>query len=368
MNSFKELHLSESLTRAIAAMAFERPTPIQAQSIPLLLDGRDLIGCAQTGTGKTAAFSIPMVARLEQEKHTTALVLVPTREIALQIAKVVESLTTRLTHLRPVVLIGGAAMSPQMRALSRKPRIVIATPGRLIDHLERRTVNLSHVGVLVLDEADRMLDMGFAPQLNEILKQVPKERQTMLFSATMPADIQKLANRILNKPERVTVGKVSAPAEKIKQTILQTEISKKNDVLLDVLNEREGSVLIFMRTKRRTDKLARFLTSYGHQVGHIHGDRSQAQRNAALQGFRTGKFRILVATDVAARGIDVPSIEHVINFDLPQCAEDYVHRIGRTARAGASGEALSILTPEDRSQWRQIAKLVNIQAPQHRAT
>lgn len=358
MKSFQDLSLSDSLTRAIAAMGFKQPTPIQAQSIPLLLKGSDLIGCAQTGTGKTAAFSIPMVSRLEKEKHATALVLVPTREIALQIIKVIEQLVARLPALKPAVLIGGAAMSPQIRALSKKPRIVIATPGRLIDHLERRTIDLSRVGILVLDEADRMLDMGFAPQLNEILKRVPKERQTMLFSATMPADIQKLAHRILNHPERVTVGKISAPAKNIRQTIVHTDIPKKNEVLLDALNERNGSVLIFMRTKRRTDKLARFLSSYGHNVAHIHGDRSQAQRNAALQGFRSGQFRILVATDVAARGIDVPSIEHVINFDLPQNAEDYVHRIGRTARAGASGEALSILTPEDRSQWRAITKLV----------
>jgi superfamily II DNA/RNA helicase len=339
-------------------MGFEHPTPIQEQSIPVALEGHDLIGCAQTGTGKTAAFGIPIIERLTRIPAKSALILAPTRELATQIWGVLTKLTAHSPELKSALLIGGVAMQPQVRALQRKPRIIVATPGRLVDHLQQRTVSFSALEVLVLDEADRMLDMGFAPQLAQILKHLPKQRQTLLFSATLPPNILQLAQKFLKDPVRVTVGQVSQPAQKVSQSVIETTHAKKNEILLDVLNQREGSVLIFTRTKHRTDRLARHLESYGHPVSRIHGGRSQGQRNLALAGFRDGKFRILVATDIAARGIDISHIAHVINYDLPQVAEDYVHRIGRTARAGAQGEALSILTPEDRLQWKEISKLL----------
>lgn len=356
MQSFKELALPEVLEQALAAMSYQKPTPIQAQAIPPALLNRDIMGCAQTGTGKTAAFGIPLVAALLKTSHKSALVLVPTRELALQVEEVLGKLVHFSPTLKTVVLIGGASMNAQTRALRSKPRIVVATPGRLVDHLRQGNLTLSNAEVLVLDEADRMLDMGFLPQLNQVLRYLPRVRQTMLFSATFPNDLQKLAGKYLKEPVKVTVGTVSKPAAKIKQSTIQATIATKNDVLMDELNARNGSVLIFARTKRRTDKLARVLTEYGFKAGRIHGDRSQKQRQDAIDGFRDGKFKILVATDIAARGLDIPHIAHVINYDLPMTPEEYVHRIGRTARAGAEGNAVSLLTPEDRGQWKQISR------------
>ncbi|MCM2280141.1 MAG: DEAD/DEAH box helicase [Oligoflexia bacterium] len=358
MQTFHDLSLSHSLERSLAAMEFKIPTPIQAQGIPVALARKDLIACAQTGTGKTAAFCIPIIERLLKEPARTALILAPTRELAAQILEVLTKLTAHNRELRGALLIGGASMQPQLRALRQKPRVVIATPGRLIDHLRQRSVSLAQVELLVLDEADRMLDMGFAPQLDQILRHLPRERQTLLYSATLPDDILRLAAKFLRDPVRVTVGPVSKPVQKIAQSVIETTAPKKNEALLDQINVRQGSMLIFARTKSRTDRLAKYLTSYGLPVGRIHGGRSQGQRNSALAGFRDGTFRILVATDIAARGIDISHIAHVINYDLPQVPEDYVHRIGRTARAGATGEAVSLLTPEDRAQWRAITKLV----------
>ncbi len=358
-SGFDKFSLSPKLKQALRRLSFNNPTDIQSQAIPFALTQRDIIASAQTGTGKTAAFSIPMITKLEQNPKLSALILVPTREIAAQIANVLKDLTFALPELRSALLIGGAAMQNQLRTLSKHPRILIATPGRLMDHLRRGSVKLNNTGILVLDEADRMLDMGFAPQLNEILKHVPKERQTLLFSATLPNDIENLARKYLQNPHRITVGQASQAAPKIEQTVVHASHSEKNNVLLDELNQRTGSILIFTRTKRRTDKLSDLLLEYGHETGRIHGDRSQAQRNSALNNFRAGKIRILVATDVAARGIDVPHIAHVINYDLPQTPDDYIHRIGRTARAGAKGEALSILTPEDNSLWRQISRMLS---------
>ncbi len=358
MQSFQELDLPQPLHDALRDMSFERPTPIQAQAIPVILARKDLIGCAQTGTGKTAAFGVPAVARLLAHPGKTALILVPTRELAAQVDEVIRKLIRHAPGIGTALLIGGVSMQPQLRQLQRRPRILIATPGRLIDHLQRRSVNLSQVEMLVLDEADRMLDMGFAPQLNQILRQLPVERQTLLFSATMPPEIEKLAMRYLRKPERVSIGAISRPVERIEQSVVQTTAQKKNDLLLDELNARQGSVLVFARTQVRTDRLARYLTEYGHSVARLHGGRTQGQRNSAVAGFKDGKFRILVATDIAARGIDISHIGHVINFDLPMVAEDYVHRIGRTARAGAEGKAVSFVTPEERLQWRAISKLI----------
>ncbi len=356
MNQFKTMNLPAPLERALEAMSFSVPTPIQTQAIPPAMTGRDLIGCAQTGTGKTAAFGIPLIARLIENPKKTALILAPTRELVVQIMEVLRQLCMGSNDLHCAVLIGGANIRPQIRALQRNPRIVVATPGRLIDHLNHHTVSLADVGILVLDEADRMLDMGFAPQLREILRYVPRERQTLLFSATLPDDIQQLAARILQNPIRVSVEDATKPVYKIKQSVIETTAANKNDVLVDQLNARKGSVLIFTRTKHRTERLAKYLEEYGYAVARIHGGRSQNQRTLALEGFRTGEFRVLVATDIAARGLDVPHIAHVINYDLPQVPEDYVHRIGRTARAGAEGEALCLVSPEEKGQWLRISR------------
>ncbi len=355
--TFNDLPLPAALHRALEAMSFSTPTPIQEKAIPVVLAKQDLIGCAQTGSGKTGAFSIPIVARLLEQPTQTALVLAPTRELAMQIGEVLTKLVSAAPQLRVALLIGGASMFKQKRALAQRPRIIVATPGRLVDHIQQGTVHLSQTALLVLDEADRMLDMGFAPQLKAILPHLPADRQTLLFSATLPPNIVELAARYLKNPQRVTIESTQAEAPRIQHTVVETNNDAKNEVLLDQLNSRSGRILIFARTKHRTDRLAKFLQKYGHSVARIHGDRTQSQREAALSGFRSGQYRILVATDIAARGIDVPHIGHVINYDLPQSPEDYVHRIGRTARAGASGEAICLLVPDDRIQWRRIARL-----------
>ncbi len=355
VNSFYGFALPEGLQRAINELKFDVPTPIQTQAIPPALGNRDVIATAQTGTGKTAAFCIPIITKLEKNPNKAALILVPTREIAMQIGGVLAQLSKYLQKITPVTIVGGVPMSPQIRQLSKQPRIIIATPGRLADHLRRGTVSLFRIDMFVLDEADRMLDMGFAAQLNEILRFLPGNRQTLFYSATMPPNIQKLAARFLKTPVEVTVGPVSKPIEEIRQSAIQTTQAKKNTVLMDELKTRAGSVLIFARTKHRTDRLAIQLTQAGHQVNRIHGGRSQGQRNSAINGFKLGKVRILVATDIAARGIDIPHIAHVINYDLPMTAEDYIHRVGRTARAGADGNALSFVTPEERGQWKEIS-------------
>jgi superfamily II DNA/RNA helicase len=357
LNSFQELQLPSALARAVLALDYIKPTPIQSQAIPLALQGKDLIACAQTGTGKTAAFCLPALSHLLESQSSTALILAPTRELVQQIEQHWISLA-RYCGIGSVSIIGGASMHAQVRNLAKKPRAIIATPGRLLDHLRRRSINVSSCGILVLDEADRMLDMGFAPQLNEILRYVPQQRQTMLFTATWPVELDKLVQKYLRTPARVTVGKASQAATMVNQSLIATTIRDKNDTLLDEINRRPGSVLVFARTKSRTDRVTRFLSSYGVTVSRIHGGRSQGQRNMALAGFKSGEFRVLVATDIAARGIDVKDIAHVINYDLPMVAEDYVHRIGRTGRAGASGTAVSFITPDDRSQWHEIARLL----------
>ncbi len=358
MNSFSQFDLPEAIHKALKALDYKEPTPVQTQAIPAALSGKDIIATAQTGTGKTAAFSIPIATQLLTKNDTTALVIAPTRELAQQIEATWRGLTKFCPELRVACIMGGASYSGQLKQLARRPRLIIATPGRLVDHLQQRTVNMSKVSFLVLDEADRMLDMGFAPQLNQIMRMLPKTRQTLLFSATWENSLDQLSKKYLNQPVRIAVGATSRAAGTIEQTTIFTNHREKNDVLLDELNSTEGSVLIFVRTKIRTDKLARYLYSFGLKVGCIHGGRTQGQRNTALASFRDGKVRILVATDVAARGIDVADIAHVINYDLPQVPEDYIHRIGRTGRAGTTGKALSLLTPEDRQQWSDIAKFL----------
>ncbi len=355
-------HLFPSVPKAIldslAALRFQTPTPIQAKAIPVALAGRDLIGSAQTGSGKTAAFCIPILTRLMTGTAGTALVLVPTRELACQIEAFWKTLTRSIPGMRSANLIGGLPMRPQMQALSAKPRFIIATPGRLIDHLQRRSVRLSDVAFLVLDEADRMLDMGFAPQLSEILKHLPKNRQTLFFTATWAKELDRLAHRYLVNPVQVAAGQISQAAPEIHQSVISTTVQRKNETLLAELKARQGSVLVFARTKSRTDRVTRYLLSYGIQANRLHGGRSQGQRTAALTAFRRGQVRVLVATDIAARGIDVSQIAHVVNYDLPQSSDDYIHRIGRTGRAGAKGHAVSLVTPEDRSQWREISRLL----------
>lgn len=358
MSTFSSFKLPAVLDRALTKMEFTTPTPIQSQAIPVAMDGKDLIATAQTGTGKTAAFSLPTATHLMENPHITALVLAPTRELALQIEMFWKELTQFVPDLKAVCVIGGTSMSMQMKGLARNPRLIIATPGRLVDHLQRRTVNLNKLGILILDEADRMLDMGFAPQLNQIIRVLPKDRQTLLFSATWPSSLDQLAKKYLNRPERIAVGQTSRAANTVQQSAIETTAPKKNQTLLDQLTVRQGSVLIFVRTQSRTDRLARYLDAEGIEVGRIHGGRSQPQRTSALANFKAGRIRVLCATDIAARGIDVTEIAHVINYDLPQVAEDYIHRIGRTGRAGSTGQALSILTPEDRQQWRDISSLL----------
>ena len=362
--SFHTLGVSESLLSDIAKAGFTAPTSIQAQAIPHVLQGRDVIGCAQTGTGKTAAFVIPLIERLAAmpKGHPKALILVPTRELAIQIQEVIDKLG-RSSRIFATTIVGGADMQAQVRGLRQRPDILVATPGRLLDHLWNGTVNLVPMKILVLDEADRMLDMGFAPQINQILDAMPEERQTLLFSATMPADLNRLAQASVKDPVHVMVSRPATTAVGVTQRLHHTTHDSKTDLLVSILGKEQHTVLVFTRTKHRADRLGHVLGNVGHKVAVIHGDRTLSQRRAALDGFKRGTFRILVATDIAARGIDVANIGHVVNYDLPNCPEDYVHRIGRTARMNATGQATSFVTAEDHLQWRAIEKLLGQAVP-----
>lgn len=359
MSSFEQFQLPPFIDKTLKAMHFETPTPIQEKAIPPGIEGRDLIGMAQTGTGKTAAFGIPLAVRLNLQPQQHGLVLVPTRELAMQVFSFIRQLIGKNQTLHAALLIGGASFDQQAREIRRGTRIIVATPGRLVDHLGRNPKLLVRSSILVLDEADRMLDMGFLPQLRVILKALPKIRQTMMFSATFANDVKALAESNMHQPLHISVGEPSRPVRKVEQAVIEVPHTEKNNVLLDELNARQGSVLIFTRTKHRTDRLNKYLSEYGYRVTRIHGNRTQAQRRSAIEGFRSGEFRILVATDIAARGLDIADIAHVINYDLPQVPEDYIHRIGRTARNGKGGQALCFVTPEDRQMWRSIAKLTS---------
>jgi ATP-dependent RNA helicase RhlE len=350
---------------ALTAAGFHTPTPIQAETIAPAIAGHDVIGTAQTGTGKTAAFMIPIVERLraacdDGARRRGALVLAPTRELAEQIHQTAMQLGC---GLRTAVVVGGVAFGPQIRALQGRPSVIIATPGRLVDHLERRTVSLQHVGILVLDEADRMLDMGFKAQLDRILQAVPTARQTLLFSATMPAELGSLVQRHVRNPVRVDVGQLAAPPSQTVQDVYVVDRGSKTTLLLSLIEQNAGTMLVFCRTKHLTDRIARKLCDAGHAAQRLHSNRSQSQRREALDGFRGGRYRVLVATDVAARGIDVVGIERVINYDLPTTVEDYVHRIGRTARAGAAGHATSFASPDEHSQLRAIERHIGRPLP-----
>ncbi len=362
--NFNALGLSEALLQDLASAGFTSPTPIQEQAIPPALAGRDVIGCAQTGTGKTAAFVIPMVERLAAlpKGQPLALILAPTRELALQILTTIEKLG-RSRRVSATVIVGGADMQAQVRGLRQRPEILVATPGRLLDHMWNGTILLSSIKMLVLDEADRMLDMGFAPQINQILDALPEERQTLLFSATLPTDLARLVQASVNNPVRVMVTPSATTADGVTQAVHHTSHDAKADLLLSLLGADKDTALVFTRTKHRADRLGRMLGSAGHRVAVLHGDRSLSQRRAALEGFKRGTFRVLVATDIAARGIDVANIGHVINFDLPNCPEDYVHRIGRTARMKTTGRATSFVTGEDHQQLRDIERLLGHAVP-----
>jgi ATP-dependent RNA helicase RhlE len=360
-SGFYGLGIAPKLLEALERQKFTIPTPIQEKAIPIALEGKDLMGIAQTGTGKTIAFGIPMIQRLAAVKGR-GLIILPTRELAIQVD---EELTKigKLIGLRTAVLIGGQSMQPQKSALARKPHVIVATPGRLIDHMEQRTVRLDDIRVLVLDEADRMLDMGFEPQIKRILQTVPKERQTLLFSATMPPEITNIANKYMSLPLRVEIARAGSANERVAQELFVVHKNDKLRLLEKLLNEYKGTVLVFSRTKHGAKKITLAVKRMGANAAEIHSNRSLAQRREALDGFKNGKYRVLVATDIAARGIDVKGIELVVNFDLPDAAEDYVHRIGRTGRAGHEGRAISFATPEQGSDVRAIERVIRIAIP-----
>ena len=357
--NFSDLPIENKLKNSIKFADFKTPTPIQSRSIPVSLTGKDILGTAQTGTGKTLAFTIPMINRLIVDKNAMALIICPTRELASQVMQTVLKLNVREIGIGNALLIGGESMQKQLKKLKKRARIIVGTPGRINDHLKRQSLNLSRVSYLVLDETDRMLDMGFTPQIELILKFIPKNHQTLLFSATLPNNILRISEKYLNNPERIAVGSLSTPIEKIKQETFQISQDKKYHELINQLVERNGSILVFVKTKHGADKIVKRLKYDGHSADAIHGNLRQSKRDRVINGFRNGKSRILIATDVAARGLDIPLIQHVINYDLPQVPEDYIHRIGRTGRAGKEGSALTFLTPSDRSMWNSISKLVD---------
>ncbi|MBF6571284.1 MAG: DEAD/DEAH box helicase [Candidatus Binataceae bacterium] len=358
--SFSTLGLSPQTLKAISDRGHEQPTPIQSGAIPSALTGRDLVATAGTGSGKTVAFLLPMLERLHTIKAAgvSALILAPTRELAAQIAREFQ-LLTRNTRLAAVVIVGGESMGRQIGDLRRGAQVIVACPGRLNDHLERGTVRLDRIELVVIDEADRMLDMGFLPQLRKIMRAVTKPHQTLMFSATMEAGVEQVAREFLRNPERVTVGSVAAPPSTIRQSIYPVKTESKGPMLLELLGSADvESAIVFTRTKSRADRVAKLLVRSGIMAVAIHGDRSQSQRNAALAGFRRGTYRVMVATDIAARGLDIQDVSHVINFDLPDVPDTYIHRIGRTARMGKAGAALTLVAPDERQALAEIERLL----------
>lgn len=360
-DSFYGLGIAPGILDVIDSLHFKVPTPIQYKAIPPAIEGKDIIGIAQTGTGKTLAFGIPMVQRLAQGQRR-GLVLVPTRELALQVNETMVKLAPAF-KMKTVVIIGGESMQAQIHRLKETPRILIATPGRLIDHLEQRMVKLDDVGILVLDEADRMLDMGFMPQIMRILRVVPRDRQTMLFSATIPPSVVRIASQHMQLPVRTEIAPSGTAAELVSQEMFVVKREMKGQLLGELLKKYAGSVLLFVRTRRAAHRAAHLLRELGHSVAEIHADRNLSQRKEALRGFKTGQYRILVATDIAARGIDVMGIELVINYDLPDDPENYVHRIGRTGRAGQTGHAITLATPEQGHDVRKIEQVIRATIP-----
>lgn len=354
--TFSGLGVADVLLKALDAKGISTPTAIQQQAIPVALSGKDIIGIAQTGTGKTLSFGLPLIQRLE-EFGGRALVVVPTRELAYQVEESLQPYAAKF-NIRTAVFVGGAPIHLQRKMLKRDPRILIATPGRLNDHLKQGTVTLKEVNVLVLDEADRMLDMGFKPQINQILKHTPKERQTLLFSATMPQSIFELAKSEMQLPLRIEVAPAGTASDNVEQELIVVKQIHKGRLLLSLLKELQGSMLVFSRTKHGAKKITKTLNENRIRAEEIHANRTLQQRRRALEDFKQGKCRVLVATDIAARGIDVTEIAYVINYDLPDDAADYVHRIGRTGRAGHSGHAISFATPTQTKDVHQIERLI----------
>jgi ATP-dependent RNA helicase RhlE len=358
---FESLKLDERLQRAVVAAGYTEMTPIQEAAMPPCLAGRDLIGTAQTGTGKTAAFVLPILQALLDKPvksgRTRALIVTPTRELAEQIHAAIKELG-RYTKVRSATVYGGVGMAPQERALRQGVEIIVACPGRLLDHVGRGNAKLGNVEIFVLDEADRMLDMGFLPPVRRIAERLPQQRQTLLYSATFAPELKQLAAEIMQDPERIEMG-LAAPAATVEHTLLPVESSQKTALLLHLLEKTDtNSVLIFTRTKHRADKVFAQIERYGYKATVLHSNRSQGQRQRSLDGFRSGEFQLLVATDIASRGLDVTSISHVINYDVPDCADAYIHRIGRTGRAERNGDALTLVTTEDRAVVRDIEKVL----------
>jgi len=358
---FSDFGLPESLQNSLDRLSLTVPTPIQEKSIPFALAGRDILGSARTGTGKTAAFSIPLLVKMMASPGSSALVLTPTRELATQVAKVISDLLPRKNTIGLAVLIGGDPIGKQFRQLKSHPRIIVGTPGRVIDHLDRRSLQLKTTDFLVLDETDRMLDMGFGEQIDEIIKFLPKTRQTLMFSATLPSNIIKLSQRYLNRPEQISIKETQKVKLNIQEDVIHLKAAAKYNTLTKELEKRQGSIIVFVKTKRSAEELADKLCAHNHSADAMHGDLRQHKRHRVLQAFRNKRHRIMVATDVAARGLDIPHIEHVINYDLPHRPEDYIHRIGRTARAGAKGCALSLVSPADARAWKDIHRFMQAQ-------
>jgi len=360
---FNELGLAENILRAISDEGYKTPTPIQGQVVPAMLKGGDILGIAQTGTGKTASFVLPILQRVVENrstpkpKHCGALILTPTRELATQIANNIKTYS-KYTNVSSTIVVGGVKPKQQIAALSKGIDIVVATPGRLQDHMNSGVINIDKTMCIVLDEADQMLDLGFMPTIRKIIARLPKKRQTIMMSATMPRPIRKLASDFLTNPKEISVAPVSRPIERIKQSVRHVPSGKKKISLIEILLEaKDVRAIVFTRTKRGADKVSRHLTAAKLSSAAIHGDKSQGQRDRVLASFKSGNTSILVATDIAARGIDIDDVSHVINYDLPQVAEAYVHRIGRTARAGRSGIAVSLCAPEERGMLREIESL-----------
>jgi ATP-dependent RNA helicase RhlE len=360
---FSKLGLSPKVLDGVLAAGYTDPTPIQLRAIPIILSGRDLLGSAQTGTGKTAAFALPLISHLAQRGALRALVLEPTRELAAQVETAIRDYA-RFTQLRTVVLFGGTGYGRQDQALRQGADIVVATPGRLLDQIQRGMLRLNQIEILVLDEADRMLDMGFLPDVRRIIERCPRTRQTLLFSATLPPEIEQLCRWALRNPETVEIGQRRSPAETVTHALYPVDIDQKQDLLQELLRRTDyDQVLIFCRTKNGADRVAHKLQQQGHAVAVLHSSRTQPERERALKGFRDGRYEVMVATDIAARGIDVEQISHVINFDVPHHPEDYVHRIGRTGRAQSVGDAFTIMTGEDVQEVAAIERFIGQKIP-----
>ncbi len=363
VNQFSDFNLSAALKQQLANANFVTPTPVQAGAIPPALEGRDVLATAQTGTGKTLSFLIPLIQRMEAERTAegktrgaTALILLPTRELAIQVLDAYR----KLSRGRAALVVGGMSEGPQLESIRRGAQLIVATPGRLEDFLSRKLVNLSGVKMLVLDEVDRMLDMGFKPAIRRIVGALPAERQTLCYSATLSAQIKEVVREYVKNPARIEIGSVLKPAENVELQTFEVPTDKKHELLEHLLESNKGSFLVFVRTKHGADRVARRLSRSGHSATQIHGDRSQSQRNAALRSFAQGHHRVLVATDVAARGIDVADVAHVVNYDMPREAEDFVHRIGRTGRASARGVASTFAAPDEKHALRKMEKALAI--------